>query len=133
METGFVMEYHFFSYLQINRNLRQMFSEPFELPARTLVSGEKKLNLDRPRLIGILNSTPDSFSDASRFFKLDDALVQARKMIDDGADWLDIGGESSGPDSTNVPMDKELQRVIPLIQSIRKESDIWISVDTWKA
>ena len=110
-----------------------MFSEPFELPARTLVSREKKLNLDRPRLIGILNSTPDSFSDASRFFKLDNALVQARKMIDEGADWLDIGGESSGPDSTNVPMDKELQRVIPLIQSIRKESDIWISVDTWKA
>ena len=110
-----------------------MFSEPFKLPARTLVSKEKKLNLDRPRLIGILNSTLDSFSDAASFFKLDDALVQARKMIDDGADWLDIGGESSGPDSTNVPMDKELKRVIPLIQSIRKESDIWISVDTWKA
>ena len=96
-----------------------MFSEPFKLPARTLVSGEKKLNLDRPRLIGILNSTPDSFSDASRFFKLDDALVQARKMIDDGADWLDIGGESSGPDSTNVTMDIELISPIAMEQGLR--------------
>lgn len=83
--------------------------------------------------MGILNSTPDSFSDRSRFFKLDDALEQARKMINGGADWLDIGGESSGPDSQDVPLDEELQRVIPLIQKVRMESDIWISVDTWKA
>ena len=72
--------------------------------------------------MGILNSTPDSFSDRSRFFKLDDALEQARKMINDGADWLDIGGESSGPDSQDVPLDEELQRVIPLIQKVLKFS-----------
>ncbi len=110
-----------------------MISAPFELPSRTLYSRGKKLKLDRPCLMGILNSTPDSFSDGSSFFKLEDALSQARKMIDEGADWLDFGGESSGPESADVSLDEELQRVIPLIQSIRGESDIWISVDTWKA
>ncbi|MBL4824105.1 MAG: dihydropteroate synthase [SAR324 cluster bacterium] len=83
--------------------------------------------------MGILNSTPDSFSDGSSFYKFDAALAQARKMITDGADWLDIGGESSGPESTDVSLDEELQRVVPLIQTIHAESDIWISVDTWKA
>ena len=106
---------------------------PFELPPRTLVSGAKTLNLDRPRLMGILNPTPDSFSDGSNFFQFEDGMSQARKIIEDGADWLDIGGESSGPDSMEVPLEEELRRVIPLIQAIRKESDIWISVDTWKA
>ena len=110
-----------------------MFSAPFELPSRTLHSGQKELKLDTPRLMGILNSTPDSFSDGSSFYKFDAALAQARKMITDGADWLDIGGESSGPESTDVSLDEELQRVVPLIQTIRAESDIWISVDTWKA
>ncbi len=110
-----------------------MCSKYFLLKKRTLVSGNKKLNLGKPILMGILNSTPDSFSDNSRFFKLDDALKKARKMINDGANIIDIGGESSGPDSLEVPLDEELQRVIPLIQNIRKESDIWISVDTWKA
>ena len=110
-----------------------MISKSIILKPRTLVSRTKKLNLGKPCLMGILNSTPDSFSDRPRFFKLDDALEQARKMINDGADWLDIGGESSGPDSQDVPLDEELQRVIPLIQKVRMESDIWISVDTWKA
>jgi dihydropteroate synthase len=110
-----------------------MFSAPFELPSLTLYSRGKSLKLERPCLIGILNITPDSFSDGSLFFKFDAALAQARKMIEDGADWLDIGGESSGPISTDVSLDEELQRVIPLIQKIRTESEIWISVDTWKA
>ncbi|PQM55271.1 MAG: dihydropteroate synthase [Deltaproteobacteria bacterium] len=83
--------------------------------------------------MGILNITPDSFSDGSLFFKMDAAIAQARKMIADGADWLDIGGESSGPDSTEITQDEELQRVIPLIKKIREVSEIWISVDTWKS
>ena len=83
--------------------------------------------------MGILNSTPDSFSDGSIYFEFDDALVQARKIISAGADWLDIGGESSGPDSKEVTLEEELRRVIPLIKAVRSESDIWISVDTWKA
>ena len=110
-----------------------MFSAPFELPSRTLHSRGKSLKLDSPRLMGILNTTPDSFSDGSLYFKFDAAITQARKMIADGADWLDIGGESSGPGSTEVSLDEELQRVITLIQKIRAESEIWISVDTWKA
>ena len=110
-----------------------MLTAPFQLPLRTLHSRGKSLRLDSPRLMGILNITPDSFSDGSLFFKMDAAIAQARKMIADGADWLDIGGESSGPDSTEITQDEELQRLIPLIQKIREESEIWISVDTWKS
>ena len=110
-----------------------MLTAPFQLPLRTLHSRGKSLRLDSPRLMGILNITPDSFSDGSLFFKMDAAIAQARKMIADGADWLDIGGESSGPDSTEITQDEELQRVIPLIKKIREVSEIWISVDTWKS
>ena len=110
-----------------------MLTAPFQLPLRTLHSRGKSLRLDSPRLMGILNITPDSFSDGSLFFKMDTAIAQARKMIADGADWLDIGGESSGPDSTEITQDEELQRVIPLIKKIREVSEIWISVDTWKS
>ena len=110
-----------------------MLSAPFQMQSRTLYSRDKKIKLDRPCLMGVLNSTPDSFSDGSLYFKIDAALAQARKMISAGADWIDIGGESSGPESTDVSLDEELQRVIPLIQKIRTESEIWISVDTWKA
>ena len=110
-----------------------MLTAPFQLPFRTLHSRGKSLRLDSPRLMGILNITPDSFSDGSLFFKMDAAIAKARKMIADGADWLDIGGESSGPDSTEITQDEELQRVIPLIKKIREVSEIWISVDTWKS
>ena len=110
-----------------------MLTAPFQLPLRTLHSRGKSLRLDFPRLMGILNITPDSFSDGSLFFKMDAAIAQASKMIADGADWLDIGGESSGPDSTEITQDEELQRVIPLIKKIREVSEIWISVDTWKS
>ncbi len=110
-----------------------MFSEQFVLPSRLLISGKKSLKLSRPILMGILNTTPDSFSEGSSFFEFDDALVQARKIIAAGADWLDIGGESSGPGSIEVSLEEELRRVIPLIKAVRSESDIWISVDTWKA
>ena len=110
-----------------------MASELFSLPSRTLVSGEKSLKLSRPILMGILNPTPDSFSEGSSFFEFEDALAKARKFIVEGTDWIDIGGESSGPDSSEVPLEEELRRVIPLIRAVRSESDIWISVDTWKA
>ena len=87
-----------------------MASTLFELPSRTLVSGEKILNLSRPILMGILNTTLDSFSEDSSFFEFDDAMDQARKIIADGADWLDIGGESSGPGSTEVPLERSEER-----------------------
>ena len=110
-----------------------MMSEPFLLPPRTLVSGEKSLKISRPILMGILNPTPDSFSDGSSFFEFDNALTQARKIIHEGAEWLDIGGEPSGPGSSEVSLEEELRRVIPIIKAVRSESDIWISVDTCKA
>ena len=110
-----------------------MLSELFELPSRTLFSRGKNLKLSQPILMGILNSTEDSFSDGQRFFEFDDALVRARKIISEGADWLDIGGESSGPNSKEVTSKEELRRIIPIIKAVRSESDIWISVDTWKA
>ena len=89
-------------------------------------------NRGMPLLMGILNVTPDSFSDAGRYFQLDTALKHARTLIAAGADLLDIGGESTRPSAEIVSLDEEIQRVIPLIERIRTESDICISVDTSK-
>ena len=110
-----------------------MLYKPFELTSRTLISRGKKIRLNPARLMGILNCTFDSFSDGSNFLNFDAALKKAREMIDEGLDWLDIGGESSGPGSSTVSLDEELNRVIPIIEAIRRENDIWISVDTWKS
>ena len=98
-----------------------------------LVGANRSIGLDSPKLMGILNVTPDSFSDGGQFFVKEQALRHARSMIDDGADWIDIGGESSGPGSIKTDPDEELSRVIPVIKGIRGESDIWLSIDTWKS
>ncbi|MGV8073974.1 MAG: dihydropteroate synthase [Syntrophobacteraceae bacterium] len=93
-----------------------------------------KLELGKHTLVmGILNVTPDSFSDGGKLYNSDIALTHASLMIEEGADILDIGGESTRPDSYPVPLDVELDRVIPLIVSIRKFSDIPISIDTTKS
>jgi dihydropteroate synthase len=83
--------------------------------------------------MGILNATPDSFSDGGSFFDLDAAQAQAEQLIAAGADILDIGGESTRPGSDPVPLAEELRRVIPLIRAIRGKSAIPISIDTYKA
>ncbi len=83
--------------------------------------------------MGILNVTPDSFSDGGRFLKSDDALRQVEKMLAEGADIIDIGGESTRPGAEAVPVEEELSRVIPLIEGVRAQSDVFISVDTSKA
>lgn len=98
-----------------------------------LISKKRVLDLERPKLMGVLNVTPDSFSDGGKFWSFDKALEHARKMISLGADWLDIGGESSGPGSREISLDEELSRVMPLIEVLRRESEIWLSVDTWKS
>jgi len=85
------------------------------------------------RIMGILNVTPDSFSDGGKFFQLDNALAQAEKMIADGADILDIGGESTRPSSAPVGLDEECRRVLPVIEHISKHVSIPISIDTRKA
>jgi dihydropteroate synthase len=88
---------------------------------------------ERTLLMGVINVTPDSFSDGGRFFESDAALSQAMELIEAGADILDIGGESTRPYAEPVPVDVELQRVLPLIEGIRRFSDIPISIDTVKA
>lgn len=83
--------------------------------------------------MGVINTTPDSFSDGGHFFKVDDAVAHARKLIDEGADILDIGGESTRPGAEPVNVKDEIARTIPVIESIRRFSDIPISIDTSKA
>ena len=84
-------------------------------------------------LCGILNVTPDSFSDGGKYTSVDAAVQQARKLIQEGAQILDIGGESTRPGSHYVEIQEEIDRVVPVIKAIRKESDVLISVDTWKS
>lgn len=94
----------------------------------------KQLILDRPHVMGILNMTPDSFSDGGRYNSLSSALVRAEEMIAAGVSIIDIGGESTRPGATSVTLNDELERVIPVIQTIHaKYPDVWISVDTSKA
>ena len=86
------------------------------------------------KIVGILNVTPDSFSDGGKFDSRKKAVNQVKKMIKEGADIIDIGGESTGPGSQDVSLGEEFERVIPLIQEIKKKKiDIPISVDTYKA
>ncbi|MCY7064743.1 dihydropteroate synthase [Streptococcus oralis] len=92
-----------------------------------------KVNHEKTAICGIINVTPDSFSDGGQFFAVDQALQQARKLIAEGASMLDIGGESTRPGSSYVEIEEEIQRVVPVIKAIREESDVLISVDTWKS
>lgn len=97
-------------------------------------SRHKSLNPGKRALVmGILNFTPDSFSDGGRHDRLETALGHARRMIDEGAAILDIGGESTRPGSLPVPEDEEIRRVVPVIGKLRTRWDGWISVDTAKA
>ncbi len=83
--------------------------------------------------MAILNLTPDSFSDGGKFFSIENALKQAEKLIEEGADILDIGGESTRPNSERVSTDEEVYRVVPVIEGISKKFDVPISIDTTKA
>ena len=85
-----------------------------------------------PLIMGVVNVTPDSFSDGGRHLQLEDALTHARQLIADGADVLDIGGESTRPGAHPVTVDDELSRVVPLIAALARESDIPLSIDTLK-
>jgi dihydropteroate synthase len=90
-------------------------------------------NLNKPLIMGVLNVTPDSFSDGGQYLQLEHALMQAHRMIAAGADLIDIGGESSKPGALLVSCEEELARVIPVIKQLRRESEICISIDTTKA
>lgn len=88
---------------------------------------------ERTLIMGILNITPDSFSDGGRFFDFDVAIEHAKKMVELGADIIDIGGESTRPTADPVPLDEELRRVMPVLKRLVDELDVPISVDTYKA
>ena len=98
-----------------------------------LTAKTKTLDLSSPQIMGILNFTPDSFSDSGQFFQLDKALVQVETMLQQGASSIDIGGESTRPMAEEVTLEQELERVIPLVEAVRQRFDCWISVDTSKA
>ncbi len=87
---------------------------------------------ERTLIMGILNVTPDSFSDGGRYNTVERAVAQARRLVEDGADILDIGGESTRPGSAAVSLEEELERIIPVIEAVSRELDTPISVDTYK-
>ena len=84
-------------------------------------------------LCGIINVTPDSFSDGGKFFGVDKAVKRAMELIESGARMIDVGGESTRPGSTYVEVEEEISRVIPVIKKLKEMTDVPISIDTWKA
>lgn len=106
--------------------------EEYEIKSYTI--GKRKFIFDKSYVMGVLNITEDSFSDGGLYLKTEDAVNHALEMINDGADIIDIGGESSRPGSEAIPADKEADKVIPVIEKILKEKpDTIISIDTTKS
>lgn len=101
---------------------------------KEIIIGNKTFDLSKKTLImGILNVTPDSFSDGGKYESFDDAIKQAKKMIEQGADIIDIGGESTRPGAKPVSQEEEINRVIPIIDALSSETSTPISIDTSKA
>jgi len=137
---------------QFNRLIPKLKSQPFglgkmaELLSETLTNLDSHLHRDdlncrgyilplgtRTLIMGILNITPDSFSDGGKFFDFDIAVRHAHEMVEMGADIIDIGGESTRPNHMAVSQEEELSRVVPILQKLVNEIDVPISVDTYKA
>lgn len=129
-------------------NMLQNFSEQGKIVGDELMKAMKSFFYDdivykfgnrefdfskRTYVMGILNVTPDSFSDGGRYFSLDSAVEHAMKMVEDGADIIDVGGESTRPGSEPVPVEEELRRVVPVIKEIVKRVDVPVSIDTYKS
>lgn len=98
-----------------------------------LFARDSHLDLSFPHVMGILNVTPDSFSDGGKHNALVDALTHTNEMVNAGATIIDVGGESTRPDADEVSVEEELERVIPVIDAIAQRFEVWISVDTSKA
>ncbi len=94
--------------------------------------GDRELDLSAPRVMGVLNTTPDSFSDGGRFLSPAAAVAQARAMFEEGADIIDVGGESTRPGASPVSVQEELERVVPIIELLAAELPAIISIDTSK-
>jgi len=99
--------------------------------SRTWHCGRFQFDLRRPLIMGIVNATPDSFSDGGRFFDSATAIAHAHRLIEEGADLIDIGGESTRPDSTEVGVDEEMERVLPIIDALGGGT-VALSIDTSK-
>ena len=95
-------------------------TKQFDLSKRTLV-------------MGILNITPDSFSDGGKYNSIDEAITQAKRMVEEGADIIDVGGESTRPDHQPITEEEEIHRVVPVIEAIKEYINVPISIDTYKA
>lgn len=102
------------------------------LPNYQVSSRDKTLDLSQPHVMGILNVTPDSFSDGGQFNAVDKAVAHCQQMISEGATIIDIGGESTRPNAQTVATDDEIQRVVPVVRAIRQHcgDSIWLSIDT---
>ncbi|MEQ8260659.1 MAG: dihydropteroate synthase [Alcanivorax sp.] len=98
--------------------------------ANTLSCGARTLDVSAPVVMGVLNVTPDSFSDGGRYTSLDAALRQSERMLADGAAIIDVGGESTRPGAAPVSEQQELDRVIPVVEALHRELDALVSVDT---
>ncbi len=98
-----------------------------------LTAGKHTFDLcEKTLIMGIVNVTPDSFSDGGKFNKIADAVAHSKRLVADGAHILDIGGESTRPGASYVSSEEEIARVVPIIQAIKKELDVPISIDTYK-
>lgn len=99
----------------------------FNYRDKKIVSGEKTI------LCGIINVTPDSFSDGGKYYEIENAVKRAKELVAEGATMLDVGGESTRPGSTYVEIEEEIKRVVPAVKAIKEAVDVTISVDTWKS
>ncbi len=133
---------------QLERATRKLSMQPFECPriaeeieetlenhskgTLTLKAGGRQLRIDRPLVMGVVNVTPDSFSDGGEFLDPEMAIAHAKKLVKEGADILDIGGESSRPGSDTLPAKEELERIVPVLEGIIDDVNVLISVDTCK-
>jgi dihydropteroate synthase len=104
-----------------------------ELPSAWQVRNQTFDWGDRTYLMGVLNVTPDSFSDGGLFHQPEAAIAQARTLIAEGVDILDVGGQSTRPKAVEISLDEELERVLSIIQAVRQESDVPLSIDTTRA
>jgi dihydropteroate synthase len=102
------------------------------MPVATLRCGDKTLDLSRPVVMGVVNVTPDSFSDGGRFLTLDAAVAHGLRLVEEGAAIVDVGGESTRPGAAPVSIEEELRRVLPVVERLRRATKAVISVDTSK-
>lgn len=109
------------------------FLKNYENPPKCFIVKDKDYDLNRIYFVGILNITPDSFSDGSLYFKKEDAIRKAMELVEEGADIIDIGGQSTRPGAEEINEEEELRRVIPVIAELSKKINVPISIDTTKA